>query len=52
MKYLLNRLKEPTTWAGVSALGLLFGIPPGTVEVVVQAVVAVSAAAAVLMPGK
>lgn len=36
--------------AGLSALGLLFGAPPGTVDVIAQVVVAVASAGAVLLP--
>lgn len=48
--YVVNRLKEPSTMAGLSMLAVLFGAPPGTVDVVLQAVAGVAAAAAVLMP--
>lgn len=48
--YIVNRLKEPSTLAGFSMLAVLFGVPPGTVDVVVQAVAGVAAAAAVLIP--
>lgn len=27
-KTIINRLREPSTWAGLSALGLLFGLSP------------------------
>lgn len=48
--YLVNRLREPSTMAGLSVLAVLFGAPAGTVDIVVQAVASVAAAAAVLMP--
>lgn len=47
---LLNRIKEPSTWAGITALGLLFGLPPGTVDAVGTLVAGVGAVAAILMP--
>lgn len=47
---ILKRIREPSTMAGLSALALLFGIPPGTIDAVSQAVVAVLGAAAVLLP--
>lgn len=28
----LQRIREPSTWAGLAVLGTLFGLPPGTVE--------------------
>lgn len=51
-KTLKNRLREPSTWAGLSALAVLFGAPPGTVEVVSQVVGGVAAAAAIVLPEK
>lgn len=48
--YVLKRLKEPSTLAGLGVLAVLFGVPPGTVDVVVQAGAAVLSAAAVLIP--
>lgn len=50
MKTIIKRLREPSTLAGLSALAILFGIPPGTVDVTVQAIGSVLAAAAVLLP--
>lgn len=52
MHYFLKRLKEPTTWAGVSALGLLFGLPPGTIELVGQVVGGVAGLLAIAIPEK
>lgn len=46
------RLKEPSTWAGLSALGLLFGVQPGTLDAVAQAGIAIAASAAVLLGEK
>lgn len=48
--FIINRLKEPSTMAGLGVLAVLLGVPPGTVDVVVQAVAGVAAAAAVLVP--
>lgn len=36
MKFIINRLREPSTWAGLSALGVLFGVPPGTLDLIAQ----------------
>lgn len=47
---LLKRIKEPSTWAGIAALGVLFGLPPGTVEAVSQVVGGVAALVAIVMP--
>lgn len=48
--YLANRLREPSTMAGLSMLCVLFGAPAGAVDVVLQAIAGVAAAAAVLLP--
>lgn len=48
--FIIKRLKEPSTLAGLGVLAVLFGVPPGTVDVVVQAAGAVLGAAAVLVP--
>lgn len=52
MKIILARLREPSTWAGLSAVGLLFGLPPGTVDAVGQIVGGVAALAAIALPEK
>lgn len=50
LKSILSRLREPSTWAGFAALGLVFGLPPGTVELVGQIVGGVAGLAAILLP--
>lgn len=52
MKFMniLNRFREPSTWAGISALGLIFGLPPGTIELVGQVIGGVAGIAAIVMP--
>ena len=50
MQNLLNRLKEPSTWAGLSVLGTLFGIPPGALDIVHQVAIGVGAVAAICLP--
>jgi hypothetical protein len=47
---IIKRLREPSTWAGISALGLIFGLPPGTVEAVGQIVGGIAAIAAIALP--
>lgn len=49
---ILSRLREPSTWAGLSALGLLFGLPPGTFDAVGQIVAGVAGLAAIFLPEK
>lgn len=48
--YFLNRLREPSTMAGLAALGMLFGVDPEKVQTVAGAATAVVAAAAVFLP--
>lgn len=49
---IINRLREPSTWAGVAALGLIFGLPPGTIEMLGQVVGGVAGLAAIFLPEK
>lgn len=49
-KHFLARLREPSTMAGLSALAVLFGVPPGTIDLVVQVAVGVTGLAAVVLP--
>lgn len=48
----IERLREPSTMAGLSALALLFGAPPGVPEAAVQGAAAVAGILAVLLPEK
>lgn len=50
MRYALQRLREPSTLAGLSVLATLFGVDAGASAAVAQAVAAVAAAAAVFVP--
>lgn len=50
MKVFLRRLREPSTWAGLSALGVLFGLNAAQVESITGVLIAVTGAAAVFMP--
>lgn len=51
MKFLniLNRFREPSTWAGVSILLTLFGVPPGVPEALGQIIAGAGAIAAVVI---
>lgn len=51
-RYVLGRLREPSTWAGISVIAALFGVPPGTVEAVHQLTAAAIALGAVLLPDR
>ncbi len=52
MKKLIDRIREPSTMAGLSALALLFGLPPGIIDSAAQIVGGVAALAAVLLKEK
>jgi hypothetical protein len=52
MNLLLNRLREPSTWAGFAALGALFGLPAETIGLVGQVVMGVGGLAAVVLAEK
>ena len=47
---ILKRLREPSTWAGIAALGLIFGLPAGTIEAVGQIIGGVAALGAIVLP--
>lgn len=47
---IINRLREPSTWAGLAVLGTVFGLPPGTVDAVGQVVGGLAALVAILAP--
>lgn len=48
--FALARLREPSTLAAVSALAVMFGLPPGTVDLAAQVVGGVVGLAAILKP--
>lgn len=50
MKAILKRLREPSTWAGLSVLGVVFGLPPGTLELVGQVIGGAAGLAAIFLP--
>lgn len=52
MQAILKRLKEPSTWAGVSMLAVMFGVPASTADAVVNAIGALAAVGAILLPEK
>lgn len=50
IKKIVARLREPSTWSGIAAIGLVFGLPPGTVELVGQVIGGAAGLAAILLP--
>jgi hypothetical protein len=45
----IERMKEPSTWAGLSVLGVIFGLPPGTIDAVGQVVAGLAAVAGIVL---
>lgn len=50
MNYVLNRIKEPSTWAALSAIAALFGVPLGSVDAIHAIVGGVAALVAIALP--
>jgi len=50
MRRAIDRLKEPSTWAGLSALAMLAGLTVEQAQAVATAGAAVAGAIAVFMP--
>lgn len=49
MQKFIERIKEPSTWAGLSVLGVLFGLPPGTMDALGQVVGGLAALGAIVL---
>lgn len=49
MDIFLKRIREPSTWAGLAALGVAFGINPELITLTGQVVVGVGGLAAVVL---
>ena len=56
MKAVIERFKEPSSWAGIAVLinvfGSFAGLPPGSADVIVNAGAGVAAAAAFFLKEK
>ena len=48
--FIINRIKEPSTWVAISAIAALFGAPVGSVDAVHQIVAGMAALLGVLLP--
>jgi hypothetical protein len=48
----LARMREPSTWAGIAAIGALFGLPPETISLVGQVAMGVGGLAAIALAEK
>lgn len=49
-KMIGRRLKEPSTWIGLSVLATIVGVPPGTIAVASKVIGAIGAIAGVAIP--
>jgi hypothetical protein len=50
MNYVIARIKEPSTWTALGAIGLLLGLPVGTIDAVHMLLGGVAALAGILIP--
>lgn len=50
LQLIIQRLREPSSMAGLATLALLFGVPAGTAEAVVQTIGGVAALLAIAIP--
>lgn len=48
--YIINRIKEPSTWSALSAIGVLIGLPTGTVDGIAQILGGVAALIGIFAP--
>ena len=54
MRFIIERLREPSTWSGIASIALAFGlgIPPGALEAVTQIGVGVAGLAGIVLREK
>jgi hypothetical protein len=50
IRLLQIRTKEPSTWAGLAALGLVLGLPAGTIDTAGQIMAGLAGLAAIILP--
>lgn len=50
MNAILNRMREPSTWAGLGMFAAIFGVPTTTFGLIQQVAMGVAGLAAVVMP--
>ena len=51
MKFSANRLKEPSTWAAIATLSMLFGVTDQVAEQLSIAGATIASIVAIFMPG-
>lgn len=44
------RVREPSTWAGISILATMFGAPPGSIDLVSQVITGIAGLFAIVAP--
>ena len=54
MNFIIDRLKEPSTWSGIASIAVAFGLgfPPGTMEAITQIGVGIAGLAGIVMREK
>lgn len=54
MNFIIDRLKEPSTWSGIASIAVAFGLgfPPGTLEAITQIGVGIAGLAGIVMREK
>lgn len=50
LAFIAARMREPSTLAGLSVIGVLFGLPPGTVDTVGACIAGAAAIGAAVIP--
>lgn len=50
MNFLFARIKEPSTWTAIGAIGFMFGLPPGTIDAVHGVFVGLAALGGIFLP--
>lgn len=50
MSGIVQRLREPSTWAGIGAIVVALGLPGDIVNAAIQALIGVAGLVAVLLP--
>lgn len=50
MNMFLKRIKEPSTWAGITGLAVIFGMPESAANSLVQIAAGVTGLLAVVLP--
>lgn len=54
MNFIIERMREPSTWSGIASIALAFGlgVPPGTMEALTQIGIGIAGLAGIVMREK